>query len=79
MTAAEIKAHKLVATRTTAQLLNDWDMTEAAFMNHNSDIKEVAIVRGWLMDELEKRDPEAFDAWMDDEDIDATPRTYFAA
>lgn len=70
--AAEMKAHRLVAARTTAQLLNDWDMTEAAPMT-----EELPIVRGWIMDELRARDAEAYDAWMDDEDIDASPRIYF--
>ena len=27
--------------------------------------KEVYMVRGWIMAELEARDPEAFDAWLD--------------
>ena len=26
---------------------------------------ELSIVRGWIMDELEKRNPEAFDKWLD--------------
>ena len=26
---------------------------------------EQAMVRGWIMDELEKRDAEAFDRWID--------------
>lgn len=29
--------------------------------------KEVYMVRGWIMAELEARDPEAFDAWLDSE------------
>ena len=74
MTAAETKARKMVAARTTAQLMNDWELTEAAPMT-----AELPIVRGWIMDELRARDPEAYDAWMDDEDIDASPRKYFAA
>ena len=26
---------------------------------------ELSMVRGWIMDELEKRNPEAFDKWLD--------------
>lgn len=39
--------------------------------------EEVAIGRGWLMDDLERRDANAFDAWIDD--YDASPRKYFGA
>ena len=74
MNAAEAKARKMVAMRTTAQLLNDWDATEAAQYT-----PELPTVRGWIMDELEARNPEAFSAWMDDEDPYASPRTYYAA
>ena len=35
--------------------------------------KNIQIVRGWLMDEMERRNPEGFDKWLDsdcyDEDI----------
>lgn len=30
--------------------------------------KEVYVVRGWIMAELEARNPGAFDAWLDLED-----------
>ena len=26
---------------------------------------ELSTVRGWIMDELEKRNPEAFEKWLD--------------
>ena len=44
---------------------------------------ELAITRGWLMDELERRDPEAFARWLDNDysqhpELD-TPRAWFAA
>ena len=44
----------------TKKLLELWSLTES--MKHS---QELAIVRGWLMDELEARDPEGFDRWMD--------------
>lgn len=67
-----------LATRTLAQLLNCWDMTER--MTYSA---ELAITRGWLMDELERRDPEAFARWLDNDysqhpELD-TPRAWFAA
>lgn len=75
--AAEIKAHTMIAARSTAQLLNDWDLTENKADTDGITI-ELATVRGWLIDELKRRNYSAWDAWMDDEDPDASPRKYFA-
>lgn len=56
----EAKARKSVAARATEQLCYDFAATEATA----GTSREIAMVRGWLMDELEKRDADAFDAWM---------------
>lgn len=61
MTATE-KATAKIANLTAEQLFNCWEMTE-----HLSISAETAITRGWLMDEIEKRYPEGFDAWLDQE------------
>lgn len=45
----------------TEKLLDLWEITAA--LNN----PEVPIVRGWLMDEIESRNPEGFDAWLDSE------------
>jgi hypothetical protein len=72
MTNAEKKARAMVARLSTAELVNQFELTETMQISI-----ETAMVRGWIMDELEKRNPEAFDAWMDsDED---GPRNFFAA
>ncbi len=60
-----------VKNASTKQLLELWDLTERMKRS-----PELPIVRGWLMDELEARDPEGFDAWMDDDSPDADPRKY---
>lgn len=42
--------------------------------------ENIPTVRGWIMDELEARDPEAFDAWLEDEVSDGEAlRKYYAA
>ena len=69
MTVAEKTARQTITAQTTSQLLDLFDLTE--IMNN----KNIPTVRGWIMDELEKRNPEAFDAWMDSEDN--TPRRFF--
>lgn len=45
-----------------SQLLEIFIMT-----GRQESSKEVYMVRGWIMAELEARDPEAFDAWLDSE------------
>lgn len=60
MTTAKLKA------MSTEQLLDLFEMT--------TNIQDVNIptVRGWLMDEIESRYPEQFDAWMDSDDMEDT-------
>jgi len=53
------------------QLLEMWELTEC--MKYSL---ELATVRGWLMDELEARDPEGFDRWMCSEDLNADPKDF---
>lgn len=53
---AEKNARTMLSRLSTEQLIKEFDMTE--------DIPitlELSLVRGWIMDELEKRNPEAFD------------------
>lgn len=70
MTIAEKKARELISNQPLADLLDEWEMTS------NSNYPEVATVRGWLMDEFESRNPEAFNEWMDGEAEDETLRDY---
>lgn len=73
MTALEKRAKNLIAGLTTSQLLGQWEST--------SDIADpnIPTVRGWLMDELEKRFPEQFDAWMDSDCRDEELRKFIFA
>lgn len=73
MTALEKRAKNLIAGLTTSQLLDQWEST--------SDIADpnIPTVRGWLMDELEKRFPEQFDAWMDSNRRDEELRKFIFA
>lgn len=64
MTAPEIRARKMIAKLSLPKLLDQWELT-ATTKDEN-----IHIVRGWLMDELEKRNPEAFDKWIDSEECD---------
>ena len=69
MTAQEIKARKIIAGLSTKALVEQFEMTETV------NDEYVSIVRGWLMDELEDRNPEAFDKWI--EAYTDSPRKFF--
>lgn len=64
------RAKHMLAKRTMAQLIADWELTERLPYT-----PELPVTRGWLMDEFERRDPEAYDAWL--EAYDASPRDFF--
>ena len=64
MTAIERTARKMIAKLTLEELINEWEKT--------TDITDENIytVRGWLMDELENRNPEGFEKWLDSENCE---------
>ena len=62
---AERMARKMLESRTTESLCQMFEAT-----NHATGCTvEEAMMRGWIMDELEKRDAEAFDRWIACTDI----------
>ena len=63
------KALELLKTQTIGQLVEQFEMTETL------NGEESFIVRGWIMDELERRDEVKFEAWVDSEED--SPRKYF--
>lgn len=65
-----VKVHELIQSRTTYELIADFDATDDM-----PPTPELPIVRGWLMDELEKRNPVAFSCWL--ESNEASPRIFF--
>lgn len=78
MTTAETKARNLIARRPLEKLIADFELLDARIVDADHKITaEEVMVRGWIMDELEARDQEAFDAWIDDEDFEASPRKHF--
>ena len=54
------KAMEILKSRTLEELVNDF---EATTDNNDSSIYEV---REWLMKEIERRNPEGYDKWLDD-------------
>ena len=53
---AEKNARAMLSRLSTEQLIKEFDMTEDIPIS-----LELSMVRGWIMNELEKRNPEAFD------------------
>ena len=72
MTRAEEIARKRIKELTTPKLLIIWKTT-----TENND-PHISIVRGWMMDEIRQRYPEAYDKWLDDEGEDEDLRKYIA-
>lgn len=71
MTAIE-KARTMIANRSTENLINDFILTGTL------NDKNAPTVRGWIMDELESRNPDAYDAWLDQDDpTDESLKIYF--
>lgn len=70
MTKQEQKARELISKQTMSDLLNYWEWTTTN--NHPN----IADVRGWLMDEFEKRNPQAFEKWLDENAKDEDLRNY---
>ena len=55
----EQKARELLENQTLAELLDEWEMTSKI------DKPEIPMIRGGLLDEFIKRNPEGFYAWID--------------
>lgn len=70
MKTAERIARQAIARLSTKEVVEQFEITEG--MNISM---AVITLRGWLMDELEARDAEAYDKWIDG-DI-KSPREYF--
>lgn len=73
MTRAEKEARELLKQQTLDDLLTQWELT-AIYNNEN-----IYTVRGWLMDELESRNTEAFNKWLDSYCEDFELRKYMTA
>jgi len=62
---------ELIKKLSTKQIIEAFNMT-----NEMKD-ESIPTVRGWLMDELEQRDPSAFLNWIDGDPFKG-PEFYFA-
>lgn len=63
-----------ITTASTAKLLDYWD-----YVRRLSYSAATALTRGWVLDELERRDPAGFERWLDSDDgsdYDATLRNF---
>ena len=54
-------------------------LVELFCLTTNMQDENIPTVRGWLMDEIEKRNPEGFDKWLDTDAEDATLGKYVLA
>lgn len=70
MTTAEKTARALLKRRPLDKLIADFELTESM-----QTTVELAMTRGWIMDELENRNHAAFEAWIDS--YADSPRKFF--
>lgn len=70
MTPAE-KAAQMLKGRSTKDLISEFILTGVM------DDPHIPTVRGWYMDELKRRNPKAFDEWLDGEARDEDLHRYF--
>ena len=74
MNKPEMMALETLKKSSLAKLLDLWELTTAL------NGPQVPTVRGWLMDEIERRNPDGFDAWLDqDSPEDQDLRRYVLA
>lgn len=66
----EKQARDMIAAQTTTDLFDEWELTI------NSNDPQIPTIRGWLMDEFEKRNPEGFEKWLDGNALDEELRYY---
>lgn len=67
---AEETAKKMIQGLSNTELFDHWELTSKI------NDENIPTVRGWLMDEIKVRFPEAFDRWLDTDAEDETLRTY---
>jgi DNA polymerase III delta subunit len=67
---ANNKLTALFATLSTEKLIESFELTEG------NKSPEIPMVRAWMMDEMERRNFDAFEAWLEG-DANLSPRQYF--
>jgi len=67
-----MKLTEILAKLNMEQLIESFELTDTR------NDKEVPTVRGWMMDEMERRNPEAFESWLNG-DATIPARKYFLA
>ena len=51
-------------------------LCESFTLTNSKHGEEIPVVRGWIMDELENRNEEAFEAWMMTDDVELMENPY---
>jgi len=65
------KRNEIIGKMSIVQLIEAFAHTDELDLTSLpvDDAAAIAEVRGWIMDELEKRDKGAFDSWLDSSDM----------
>ena len=57
----EERAKAMISKLSLEELLTQWELTSVI------NDENIPMVRGWLMEELEKRNPDGFNTWLESE------------
>ena len=73
------QAAKITKGRKTKDLINDLILTGMMMDRTKDAVKRtnLATVRGWIMDELEERNPEAYWEWIEESAEDEDLKKYY--
>ena len=77
MTATEIRNRidTTMKAQTTRQLVGLFEYSESPKAHTLGTPQNIADIRGWIMDELEARNAEKFEAWLDS--LSSSPRAFY--
>ena len=64
------KAMEILKSRTLEELVNDFESTT------DIENENIYTVRGWIMDEIQKRNPEGYEKFIDDFREDSELRNF---
>lgn len=68
----------LIHTLNTTDLVIEWNLSSVKWNAATNQGKlDIALIRDFLLEELEKRDPKAYKAWFEDDDPSDDPSRFY--
>jgi len=80
ITAATLKAKMrvLIHTLNTTDLVIEWNLSSVKWNAATNEGKlDIALIRDFMLDEFERRDPKAYKNWFEDDDPSDDPSRFY--